>query len=43
MVEIEAVNSEDFDATVQAGVTRVMLNTYLRDTGLWFPIGRSIF
>lgn len=38
MTEIEALHPEDFDATVQAGVTRLTLNTYLRDTGLWFPI-----
>lgn len=38
MTEIEAVHPEDFDATIQAGVTRLALNTYLRDTGLWFPI-----
>ncbi|CAE1306809.1 LDHD [Acanthosepion pharaonis] len=38
MTEIEALHPEDFDVTVQAGVTRLTLNTYLRDTGLWFPI-----
>lgn len=39
MDQVLEVNSEDFYATVQPGVTRVGLNTYLRDTGLWFPIG----
>ncbi|KAK2186462.1 hypothetical protein NP493_199g03024, partial [Ridgeia piscesae] len=38
MDEVVQVNAEDFDCTVQPGVTRVALNTYLRDTGLWFPI-----
>jgi D-lactate dehydrogenase (cytochrome) len=32
------VNPEDFDCTVQAGVTRKQLNSFIRDTGLWFPI-----
>ena len=35
------VHTEDLYATVQPGITRVTLNTYLRDTGLWFPIGMS--
>ena len=38
MDRVVAVNPEDMDATVQAGVTRAQLNTYLRDTGLFFPI-----
>jgi len=38
MNQVLAVNPEDFDCTVQAGVTRKQLNTYIRDTGLWFPI-----
>ncbi|XP_076113171.1 putative D-lactate dehydrogenase, mitochondrial isoform X1 [Mytilus galloprovincialis] len=38
MNEILSVNPEDFDCTVQSGVTRMQLNNYLRDTGLWFPI-----
>ena len=38
MDRVVAVNPEDMDATVQAGVTRTQLNTYLRDTGLFFPI-----
>ncbi|MEJ5978102.1 FAD-linked oxidase C-terminal domain-containing protein [Novosphingobium sp. PS1R-30] len=38
MTQIVAVNAEDFDCTVQAGVRREELNQYLRDTGLFFPI-----
>ena len=38
MTEIVAVNAEDFDCTVQAGVRREELNAHLRDTGLFFPI-----
>ena len=33
------VHEEDFYATVEPGVTRTALNSYIRDTGLWFPIG----
>lgn len=38
MNEILKVNAEDLDVHVQAGVTRSELNSYLRDTGLFFPI-----
>lgn len=38
MNAIVAVHADDLDCVVQAGVTRVALNTYLRDTGLFFPI-----
>jgi D-lactate dehydrogenase (cytochrome) len=38
MNRVLAVNAEDLDCTVEPGVTREDLNTYLRDTGLFFPI-----
>ncbi len=38
MDAILAVNPEDFDCTVQAGVRREQLNEHLRDMGLFFPI-----
>ncbi len=38
MDRIVAVNAEDFDCTVEAGVRREQLNTHLRDSGLFFPI-----
>ncbi|KAH9515656.1 hypothetical protein Btru_011655 [Bulinus truncatus] len=38
MNQVIEVNAEDFDCTVQPGVMRISLNSYLRDTGLWFPI-----
>ncbi|MCF1468576.1 FAD-binding protein [Agrobacterium vitis] len=38
MDKVLEVNAEDLDCTVQPGVTREALNTYLRDTGLFFPI-----
>ena len=38
MDRIVGVNAEDFDCTVQAGVTRNALNAYVRDTGLQFPV-----
>lgn len=38
MDKILSVNAEDLDCVVQPGVTREALNTYLRDTGLFFPI-----
>lgn len=42
MDQILSVHPEDFDCTVESGVTRMALNSYLRDTGLWFPIGELI-
>jgi len=38
MDKVLAVNAEDLDCTVEAGVTREALNAHLRDTGLFFPI-----
>ncbi len=38
MNRITAVNAEDLDCTVEAGVTHKQLNENLRDTGLFFPI-----
>ena len=39
MAGVVEVHEEDFYATVEPGVTRTALNSYIRDTGLWFPIG----
>lgn len=38
MDAILAVNAEDLDCRVEAGVTREALNTHLRASGLFFPI-----
>ena len=38
MNNILAVNVEDLDCTVQAGVTRKQLNQHLQHSGLFFPI-----
>ena len=38
MDRILAVNQEDLDVVVQPGVKRNQLNSFLRDTGLFFPI-----
>jgi len=38
MKDILEVNQEDLDCRVQAGVTRIQLNDYLHDLGLFFPI-----
>lgn len=42
MDQVLEVHQEDFDVTVEPGVTRKALNAYLRDTGLWFPVGQSV-
>ncbi len=38
MNEVLSVNDSDLDCVVEAGVTRQQLNSYLRDTGLFFPV-----
>lgn len=38
MDKMLAVHEDDLDAVVQPGVTRELLNTHLRDKGLFFPI-----
>ena len=43
MNAIVEVKQEDFYATVEPGVTRLTLNSYLRDTGLHFPVGEFCF
>lgn len=36
--DILEVNKDDFDCRVQAAVTRIQLNQYLKDQGVFFPI-----
>lgn len=43
MTQVIAVNEEDFDCQVEAGVTREQLNHHIKDTGLWFPIDPGVF
>ncbi|KAF5904038.1 putative D-lactate dehydrogenase, mitochondrial, partial [Clarias magur] len=38
MDQVLDLHPDDFDVTVEPGVTRKSLNSYLRDTGLWFPV-----
>lgn len=38
MDQVVCVHAEDFDATVEPGITRKGFNNYLRDLGLWFPV-----
>lgn len=39
MDQISELNAEDFTVAVEPGVTRKALNSYLRGSGLWFPVG----
>ncbi|XP_027571927.1 probable D-lactate dehydrogenase, mitochondrial [Pipra filicauda] len=39
MDSIAELSLEDFSVTVEPGVTRKALNSHLRGTGLWFPVG----
>lgn len=41
MNQVLEVNQEDFDCIVQPGLTWRDLNAYLRDTGLWFSVGKN--
>ncbi|KAG7522143.1 hypothetical protein JOB18_014373 [Solea senegalensis] len=38
MDQVLDLHQEDFDVTVEPGVTRKTLNVFLRETGLWFPV-----
>jgi D-lactate dehydrogenase (cytochrome) len=38
MNAILAVRPQDFDCTIEPGVTRTQLNSFIRDQGLFFPI-----
>ncbi|KAM8946030.1 putative D-lactate dehydrogenase, mitochondrial [Pelodytes ibericus] len=38
MDRILDLSSDDFHVTVEPGVTRKSLNSFLRDSGLWFPV-----
>ncbi len=38
MNKVLAVHREDLDCVVEAGVTHMLLNKHLRDTGLFFPL-----
>lgn len=39
MNQVLEMNEVDFDCTVQPGITRIALNEWIRNTGLWFSVG----
>ena len=41
MDAITELSTEDFSVMVEPGVTRKALNSHLRGTGLWFPVGTA--
>ena len=39
---VTSVNPEDFDCSVRPSVTRLALNEHIRNTGLFFPVGKIV-
>ena len=42
MNRVLEVNDEDMDVRVEAGITRKQLNSYIKDSGLFFPIDPGV-